>query len=130
MRVYLAGPIFGRTDEQAASWRTYAAALLADAGVESVDPFRRDYRGHEAENVAAIVDGDLTELHDCDAVLANFVDGTTGVGSVCEIVYAHLAGIEVVVAHPNPASPWLMYHADAICDTLESAILRVIEGAA
>jgi len=64
MRVYLAGPPF------AEEYRRRAAELLRERGHEPVDPMRRDFRGRTVGNEVEIVEGDLSDIDACDAVLA------------------------------------------------------------
>ena len=114
-RVYLAGPPFA--DE----YRTRAAALVAAAGFEAVDPMRRDFRsrteGHETE----IVEGDLEEIADSDAVLADFTRPDEG--TAMEAWYAHSRGIPVVgYTGGTPAHPWAVYVTRSLHTQLDEAV--------
>ena len=84
MRVYLAGPPF------AEEYRRRAAALVAAAGWEPVDPMRRDFRGRTEGHEAEIVEGDLVEIDSCDAVLAAFT--APDEGTAMEAWHAHRSG--------------------------------------
>lgn len=118
MRVYLAGPINGCTDEEAHGWRDELKPLLEAAGHEWVDPMRRDYRGREMEPGIAkeIVEGDILDIIDCDAVLA--MCPKPSVGTSMEIFFAHRElALPVVVVVPDDGrdpSPWLVVHSTAI----------------
>jgi nucleoside 2-deoxyribosyltransferase len=46
--------------------------LLEAAGIEAVDPMRRDFRGATEGREPEIVQGDLADIDACDAVLADF----------------------------------------------------------
>src|SRR5690348_18177389 len=80
-RVYLAGPPF------AEEYRSRASALVAAAGLEPVDPMRRDFRGATAGHETEIVEGDLADIDSCDVVLAAFT--APDEGTAMEAWYAH-----------------------------------------
>lgn len=114
-RVYLAGPPYA--DE----YRSRAAALLAELGLEAVDPMRRDFRGATAGHEAEIVEGDLADIDSCAAVLASFTAPDEGTAMECW--YAHSRGIPVVVyTGGTPVHPWTAYVAASTHATLEDAI--------
>src|SRR4029077_12259140 len=94
-RIYLAGPPF------AEEYRRRAAALLLDAGLEPVDPMRRDFRGARVGRETEIVEGDLADIDACDAVLAAFTAADEG--TAMEAWYAHSRG-KPVIAY-NGGSP-------------------------
>jgi nucleoside 2-deoxyribosyltransferase len=115
MRVYLAGPPFA--DE----YRARAAALLAAAGHEPVDPMRRDFRGATQGHEAEIVEGDLADIRSCDAVLAAFT--APDEGTSMEAWFAHEQGIPVVVyTGGTPAHPWAVYVATSVHAGLDDAV--------
>jgi nucleoside 2-deoxyribosyltransferase len=114
-RVYLAGPPFA--DE----YRRRAAAQLRDAGLEPVDPMRRDFRGNTAGHEAEIVEGDLEDIRGCDAVLAAFT--APDEGTAMEAWYAHSLGKPVVVyTGGSPLHPWTSYVSIATVPDLDDAI--------
>ena len=82
---------------------------------------RRDYRGRTQGAEVEIVEGDLAEIRDCDALLADFVSPDEG--TAMEAWYAHMLG-KFVVAYTggSPPHPWTVYVADVICDELEGAV--------
>jgi hypothetical protein len=110
--IYLCGPINGRTDEDATSWReTVKKRWLGMC----LDPMRRDYRGRELEPgiAAEIVAGDIDDIKVSDAILVFF--DKPSVGTAMEVFYAkHVLGKYVVVidASDKPLSPWLIHHSD------------------
>jgi nucleoside 2-deoxyribosyltransferase len=114
-RVYLAGPPF------AEEYRRRAELLVRELGWEPVDPMRRDYRGRTEGNETEIVQGDLTEIAACDAMLAAFT--WPDEGTAMEAWYAHTLG-KPVVAYTGgvPAHPWTVYIATAVSATLEDAV--------
>jgi nucleoside 2-deoxyribosyltransferase len=121
VRVYLAGPPF------AEEYRRRAERLLRAAGLEPVDPMRRDYRGRTEGNEREIVEGDLAEIDSCDVVLAAFT--APDEGTSMEAWYAHTAGKRVVVyTGGEPAHPWTVYVAYAVCADLEAAVAVLSAG--
>jgi nucleoside 2-deoxyribosyltransferase len=114
-RVYLAGPPYA--DE----YRRRATALLREAGLEPVDPMRRDFRGDTVGREAGIVAGDLADIDSCDAVLACFTAADEG--TAMEAWYAHRAGKPVIAyTGGTPAHPWTVFVAAAVCADLEEAV--------
>jgi len=119
-RVYLAGPPF------AEEYRRRAAALLRDAGLEAVDPMRRDFRGNTSGHETEIVEGDLEDIRGCDAVLAAFT--APDEGTAMEAWYAHSLGKPVVAyTGGSPVHPWSVYVSDAAAADLDDAIARLRE---
>jgi nucleoside 2-deoxyribosyltransferase len=118
MKVYLAGPIFGRTDEECRAWREEAKRLLAPH--ETLDPMQRDFRGYEEQNAARIVRHDLAEIRQADLLLVNAKQASWG--TAMELVYAHRAGKNSVAFCSGRVSPWLRYHTTAVFPTLLDAV--------
>jgi len=119
-RVYLAGPPF------AEEYRRRAAALLRDAGLEAVDPMRRDFRGNTSGHETEIVEGDLEDIRGCDSVLAAFT--APDEGTAMEAWYAHSLGKPVVAyTGGSPVHPWSVYVSDAAVADLDEAIARLRE---
>lgn len=118
-RVYLAGPPFA--DE----YRTRAAALVRAAGLEPVDPMRRDYRGATVGREAEIVEGDLADIDSCAVVLAAFT--APDEGTAMEAWYAHSRGIPVVgYTGGTPAHPWAVYVTRSLHPLLEDAVAALV----
>jgi nucleoside 2-deoxyribosyltransferase len=118
MRVYLAGPPFA--DE----YRQRATALLTAMRWEVVDPMRRDFRGRTQGHEKEIVEGDLSDIDSCAAVLAAFTAADEG--TAMEAWYAHRSGKRVVAyTGGTPTHPWTVYVADAVCESLEDAVLAL-----
>jgi nucleoside 2-deoxyribosyltransferase len=114
-RVYLAGPPF------AEEYRRRAAALLREAGLEAVDPMRRDFRGNTSGHEIEIVEGDLEDIRSCNAVLAAFTAADEG--TAMEAWYAHTLGKPVIAyTGGSPVHPWATYVSVESCADLESAI--------
>jgi nucleoside 2-deoxyribosyltransferase len=121
MRVYLAGPIGGMSDDQARSWREIATQLLTDRGANVLDPMIRDYRGKEDLSTQAIVEGDKADIDQADVVLANC--WTPSPGTSMEILYAHEQGKRVITVVPTGSrvSPWITYHSQEVVSSLYRA---------
>jgi nucleoside 2-deoxyribosyltransferase len=114
-RVYLAGPPF------AEEYRRRAAALLREAGLEPVDPMRRDFRGRTEGNEKEIVEGDLEEIASCDSVLADFTRPDEG--TAMEAWHAHSLGVRVLVyTGGTPPHPWTVYVAESVHASLKDAV--------
>lgn len=128
MRVYLAGPINGCTDDEAKGWRDYVRELLEVDGLVVVfDPMVRDYRGRELEPgiAAQIVEQDKADIFAVDTVLVCF--DKPSVGTAMEVLYAWgiSKGVIVVNRSGKALSPWLLYHSDVQVDTLEEAVALI-----
>lgn len=78
------------------------------------------------EKAREIVEGDLSILKSADAVLMDCsIPGRSYIGCICELVYAHLWQIPVVVyvgSSGNDERYWLQYHATRVCKSREEAI--------
>lgn len=123
MRLYLAGPIYGCTDEECRDWREWVKSRWPG---ETLDPMRRDYRGHEDLECHAIVEGDKADINICDALLVNYTKPSAG--TTMEMLYAWERGKVVVVVTPSGerVSPWVRYHAWDVVGSLEDAV-RVLD---
>lgn len=126
MKVYLCGPINGRSDVDCNDWRTSAKSLL---GCETLDPMVRDYRGRELEPGIAkeIVENDLLDIATADALLVMFDKPSVGTSMEIRVAWQEGKAIHIVNASGKPPSPWLLYHATAIHPDLPSACRTLIE---
>jgi nucleoside 2-deoxyribosyltransferase len=122
MKVYTAGSINGCTDEQVTGWRAEARLNLEAEGHEVIDPADRDFRGVENETYESIVEGDKADIDECDILLAYCWQPSYG--TAMEILYAWETGKLVIAVVPNglPVSPWVRYHAYAVCPSLYGAV--------
>lgn len=121
-KVYLCGGINGLNDAQAKDWREVAKSILTPAGVATLDPMRRDYRGKEAESVNEIVKGDLDDIRLSDVVLVNA--SRPSWGTAMEVVYAktsHRPPMVYAFGAGDKPSPWLVYHCRRLFPTVEEA---------
>lgn len=123
-KVYLAGPINGRTDSQAMDWRQWVTSRLDSTRFAVLDPMRRDYRGKEAANVNAIVQGDLDDISGSDVIIVNAESPSWG--TAMELVYAHMWRKYVIaVTGETPReklSPWLVFHTTMQVVTMQEAV--------
>ena len=88
---------------------------------EPIDPMIRDYRGKTNENFKKIVEEDKGFIDGCDIILVNHIKPSTGTSM--EILYAWERKKHVVIISQNDdVSPWLIYHSDKICRSLDEAI--------
>lgn len=117
--IYLCGPINGRSDDDCRNWREQAKALLS----ATIDPMARDYRGRELEPgiAAEIVENDKEDILASTALLVMF--DKPSVGTAMEVLFAYEHGIPVHIVNVSgkPLSPWMIYHATALHETLEDA---------
>lgn len=144
--VYLAGGINGLSDADANDWRTTVKDMLPrEIGV--LDPMSRDYRGREDENAQVIVDGDLADIKQCEAIIAYCPRPSWGTAMeihwssqhrriTCEVggsdyepsttVTLGYRRTVAVVPEGTSVSPWLRHHTDAVVATLEEAVAVVV----
>jgi len=119
-KVYLAGAIYGTTNEEQ-EWRRIASESLSEI-YDVLNPLDRDYRGTKFDTVnsSVIVKEDMMCVDNSSVVLANC--DKPGWGTGMEIFYAHMKGKPVLffTSNDNP-SPWLLARARNV-GTLENAI--------
>ena len=123
MRVYLCGPINGRSDDDCKGWREYVKSKIQN----TVDPMDRDYRGRELEPGIAqeIVENDKADILACDALLVYY--DKPSVGTSMEILFAYERGKRVLLIDKSgkPLSPWLMYHCPQSYTTIDGALAEL-----
>lgn len=122
MKVYLAGPINGCTDDEATNWRDVAKELLGPSNC--IDPMRRDYRGVEDQHVHDIVNGDINDIKNSDVMIANCWKPSVGTSMEIWAAMHEPWGCPTVIVVPEGAriSPWLRYTADRIVHNIEDAV--------
>lgn len=121
MKIYLAGPIFQSSDEEAKDWREEIKKIAA-GGIEFLDPMSRDYRGRvfDSQLSKEIVEGDKEDIRKCDVVIANV--SKPSAGTSMEILFAWQLGIPVITIAHGKLSPWILYHSYWVVDGIESAL--------
>jgi nucleoside 2-deoxyribosyltransferase len=128
LRVYLAGPINGKSDAECREWREWFKRCDM---FEWVDPMDRDIRGREddVELALATTNADLEEVESCDAIVANTSLGP-GWGTASEMVWTWLAEKPVIsICGPN-ISPWVRKWSTEICRNKEAALQKLKEALA
>ena len=124
LKVYLAGPINGCSDDECKYWREMVKQSIQDWGYEILDPMRRDYRGIEFENAAQIVADDLSDIQECDIMFAYCYKPSWG--TAMEIFYAKSLGKRVIVVTES-SSPWLQTYSDVSVKSVHTAIKLLLE---
>jgi nucleoside 2-deoxyribosyltransferase len=123
MRIYLAGPINGCSDNECCGWREKAKILL-DPHV-CVDPMIRDYRNIEDLAYISLVEDDKNDIDSCDVVLA--MCSKPSVGTSMEILYAWENNKIVVVIGFGKLSPWIRYHSRVVVSSLSEAVKFILD---
>lgn len=126
LKVYLAGPINGCTDEECRRWRSHARQMLEPTHAV-IDPMDFDCRGLEREMAGEIIKHDLERLDEADIVLVNAKRPSWG--TAMELVYARQGGKPVIayVGFGNSdVSPWLQGHSAKVCATLTEACFEIV----
>lgn len=127
MKVYLCGGINGLSDADCKDWRDASKKAFNSAGIEFLDPMRRDYRGKELESVNEIVMGDLEDIEQCDCILVNASRASWG--TAMEVALASTMDHNPLIfgfgAGQQP-SPWLVFHCTHLFDNLPEAINCII----
>lgn len=122
-KVYLCGPINGRSDDDCKGWREYVKELV---GVENcIDPMARDYRGRELEPGIAdeIVAGDEQDIAASDVLLVYYDKPSVGTSMEVRMAKKEMGKRVVLVDRSNaPLSPWLIHHCSEIYKSLDEAI--------
>jgi nucleoside 2-deoxyribosyltransferase len=128
MKIYLAGPINGCTDEECKDWRQVVKSWCKEHfgwDFTCIDPMARDYRGVEDAEYREIVDLDKRDILKADVLLVNYLKPS--VGTSMEVFYAWTIGkpIIVIAAEGTRISPWLRYHSTTIVNSFETAIKKL-----
>ena len=121
IKVYLCGPINGKTDSECNAWRDIARQLLAKE-FEIVDPMARDFRGLEGQFVNEIVTGDLADIDVCDCLLVCANAPSWGTAMEVRHAYTTYASKNIIAfSNAETISPWLRFHCDYIFKTVAEA---------
>lgn len=121
--IYLSGIMDEANQEEKVGWRQY---VIANWQGECLDPCRRDLDPYLEENIAKIVESDLDDIFESDIILVNFY--RPSVGTAQEIVHAWYGGKTIVLVNSSGKeniSPWLLWHVDYHCDTVDDALLYI-----
>lgn len=142
-KIYLAGPITGKTyDEARYGWRKEFMDLL-DPGIEVLSPMRHEghlaeingplqenYPSHLFSHAKMIVAKDFLDIDMCDIVVACFLGATTvSRGTLVELGYAKKAGKTIIVIRsPDDKAhdyPFVNEVAAAVIPDLQTAAVVV-----
>lgn len=121
LQVYLAGPIFKQTDQEANDWRKKVINSLPR--FTFLNPMDRDYRGKEDENVGDIVVQDKLDIVKSNIILANVK--TPSAGTSMEVYFGWELNMPVISIVNEKVSPWIRYHSDVIVFSTEEAIAEL-----
>lgn len=129
-RVYYARAVDGRDRSELRTVAQELRKTLAQRDWELLDPI--EYGDVVVPPLhTAIVEDDLTLLRTADAVLMDLsLERWTYVGCICELVYAHLWRIPVIVYITGPTlseRAWLRYHATRITSDRDAALAALEE---
>lgn len=124
-RVYLSGPMNGRSDAEVHEWRDWFKQCDM---FEWVDPSERDIRGkeHDAELALKIANEDYELVESCQALVVNTTMGP-GWGTAGETHWAWLAEMPVIAICKGTPSPHIRRWATEICVTKEVALQKLKE---
>lgn len=121
MKIYLAGPINGQSDDDCVNWRNKFKSAMPQH--EYLDPMDRDYRGKESENYKEIVEADKADILACDCIFAYCPFPSVGTSMELLFAWENNKTSFVIVPKDKPVSPWLRYHATMLHFDLD----RIIE---
>jgi len=100
VKVYLAGPMEGCSDDEMLVWRK-AATLSFNDGIKSISPVRID-----STFTTAIITQNQYDVKECDVTLAylpkSISDRRCSYGTICEIAWAHAQNKPVVIVSDDP----------------------------
>ena len=124
MKIYLAGPINGCTDDECQTWREWFKSYRSH-GIDCIDPMSRDYRGREIDDYREIVDLDKRDIREADLLIVMYTQPS--VGTSMEVFFAWTIGKPVIVINESnkSVSPWLTYHSTALVRTKEMALEKI-----
>ena len=137
--VYLAGPIMGRTHNEANDWRWDVVIQLAGDDIRGVSPLRCEplvgevysmqYADPKFGTARAIAAKNMFDVLHCDMTLAYLprLDGTSpySLGTVCELAWAKMAQKPTILVSSDPfilEHPVLGANAGWLLDNMEDAI--------
>ncbi len=123
-KVYLAGPISGRNENEVHAWRS-AVKRQFEEYLDFSDPTDviqsdKDFQPNKATNPRTIVEADLLRIESADGLLVNM--WCASIGSTCGVIHAKHAGKPVIAAEPKHLNnKTLAFYADAVVPTPQQA---------
>jgi nucleoside 2-deoxyribosyltransferase len=144
MKVYLAGPIAGKSYEEAMDWRLAAYHYFSGYGITSYSPMRAkdglkgtkvlsgvDYPEEGPLSSRAMYRRDLHDVRTADVVLVNLTGADrVSIGTMIEIGYAVAQGKYIVVVMESDnihQHLFITESASLICKTLDAALDWICE---
>lgn len=142
-RVYLAGPIIGRTHDEANSWRDEFAEWLSQAGIIGVSPLRCEplvgdrygvtYTDPRFGTPRAISSKNRLDVRMCDMTLTYFPDNMSlSKGTLGELFWANaydkptvlVSCVSDIVEHPviQAAANWIVPTLDDALDIITGVL--------
>jgi len=133
-RVYFARAMDNLDKNEIFKLGNLVAEELTAHGMHIIDTFDDQKKGDHnftfEEKARKIVEGDLELLKTADAVLMDCsIPNRSYIGCICELVYAYLSKIPVVVyvgSSGNDKRSWLQYHATNVCKSRNEAIKELV----
>lgn len=132
-KVYFARAMDGLDTSELAKRGEQVSALLAQTGFDVIDTLLVTPQAAIADpiSISRMIDIDLGLLKQADVVLMDMsIPDRNYVGCVCELTYAYLWGIPIVVyvgRTSNGVRPWLIHHATEIYENWMDAVRAAIK---
>lgn len=142
MRVYLAGPIAGLTDNAARGWRDEVAAKLANSGITGISPLRCEKPTNGVFDDGPQLDPNFAreilakntfDVRNCDATLAYLPKPPEGqrhsYGTMWEVGATRILGKPVFIVSDDPViqkHPLFGGVSDWVYDDMDKAVERII----
>ena len=121
MLVYLAGSIWGLSEDAAGDWRTQVEETIGKE--RCLNPMRHEFIGSQHEHLHEIITLDKMDIRRADVLLVYHT--RPSVGTSMEVFYAWTLGKPIVVVNKSMEDrvpPWLEYHATVIFEWTSDAI--------
>lgn len=116
LKIYLAGPINGCTEQESKGWRNELKRLCAaEQEIEFLDPTEKDCSGLTGKE---IVEFDKDLIEQCDLVFANCQ--RFSLGTSMEVIFAWERKKPVVCLASPGISIWLDYHVECFVESLKA----------
>ena len=137
--VYLAGPMAGFSGKEMKAWRTYAGTVLADHGIDFLDPARRisfheqllDDKGLESNIAKRIFKQDLRDIARCEILLVDMRNhpNAKGQGTACEVMFSHMKNKTIIMFKNkhDRINPFMTAMATEVHNSLDEALEACID---
>ena len=130
-RIYFASPMEGIESRIIKNRYDQIEQYLKKHGHDLINPFpfyAKEFNSpiKDKPNATTIVNRDLDCLKSSEILLLDFSDENhVYIGCIFEIAYAKVYNKRVIIITHNPKyylHPWIIFHSDLICKTIEEAI--------